>query len=113
MKIEEFEKKVQELDFLVYCIIMKKTSRHAWIKPVFTDREGRLMDVPVYALADKIGLKAEWGGAKGCEVKVIKVPRWDRYSFDGYVLAHLILERMCPRLDDRHMDVREFCWELT
>ena len=112
MKIEEFEKEVWALNFRVHCIVIKKTKRYAWVKPVFTDAEGRLMDAPVNTIAEKTGCKTEWAGAKGCEVRCIKVPRWPKYSFDGYVLTHLILRHMYPEFEEKQMDARNYCGEL-
>lgn len=112
VKIEELEEKVRALDFMVYCIIMRKVYSYSWIKPVILDREGRLIDVTVNALAERIGCKAEWSGPKTCETMCIKVPHWQKYSFDGCTLTHLILQHMYPEFEEKQMDVREFCREL-
>ena len=110
--MEELEKKVETLDFTVYCIIIHKTKRHTWIKPVIVDGSGRLIAVSVNELAEKVGLKAEWAGAKLWPAQCIKVPHWDNYDFDGYVLTHLMLLSMCPAFRDKPFDVWNFCGEL-
>lgn len=113
VKFAELEKKVQMLDFMVYCITMHKTARYSWIRPVIVDGNGKLIDVTVNELAKRIGLKAEWAGAKLWETRCIKVPHWDEYNFDGYVLTHLMLQHMCPAFRDKQFDAREFCKDWT